>query len=56
VIVLLGLAVPEQAVILPRHQLFAMLGLHNSYPGLILPSLTAEPHCRASLAASACSS
>jgi multiple sugar transport system permease protein len=40
VIVLLGLAVPEQAVILPRHQLFAMLGLHNSYPGLILPSLT----------------
>jgi multiple sugar transport system permease protein len=40
VIVLLGLAVPEQAVILPRHQLFAWLGLHNSYPGLILPSLT----------------
>jgi multiple sugar transport system permease protein len=40
VIVLLGLAVPEQAVILPRHQLFALLGLHNSYPGLILPSLT----------------
>lgn len=40
VIVLLGLAVPEQAVILPRHQLFAALGLHNSYPGLILPSLT----------------
>jgi multiple sugar transport system permease protein len=40
VIVLLGLAVPEQAVILPRHQLFAMLGLHNTYPGLILPSLT----------------
>lgn len=38
-IVLLGLAVPEQAVILPRHQLFAMLGLHNSYPGLILPGL-----------------
>lgn len=40
VIVLLGLAVPEQAVILPRHQLFAWAGLHNSYPGLILPSLT----------------
>lgn len=40
VIVLLGLAVPEQAVILPRHQLFTWLGLHNSYPGLILPSLT----------------
>ena len=39
VFVLLGLAVPEQAVILPRHQLFAWLGLHNSYPGLILPGL-----------------
>lgn len=40
VIVLLGLAIPEQAVILPRHQLFAALGLHNSFPGLILPGLT----------------
>jgi multiple sugar transport system permease protein len=39
VFVLLGLAVPEQAVILPRHQLFAALHLHNSYPGLILPGL-----------------
>ena len=39
IIVLLGLAVPEQAVILPRHQLFADLGLHNSYPGLILPGM-----------------
>jgi multiple sugar transport system permease protein len=39
VFVLLGLAIPEQAVILPRHQLFAQLGLHNSYPGLILPGL-----------------
>jgi multiple sugar transport system permease protein len=38
--VLLGLAIPEQAVILPRHQLFADLGLHNSYAGLILPGLT----------------
>lgn len=37
VFVLLGLAIPEQAVILPQHQLFADLGLHNSYPGLILP-------------------
>lgn len=35
--VILGLAVPQQAVILPQHQLFAQLGLHNSYPGLILP-------------------
>jgi multiple sugar transport system permease protein len=41
VIVLLGLAVPSQAVILPQHQLFAWAGLHNSYPGLILPGLIA---------------
>ena len=41
VFVLLGLAIPEQAVILPRHQLFAWLHLHNSYPGLILPGLVA---------------
>jgi multiple sugar transport system permease protein len=40
-IVLLGLAVPSQAVILPQHQLFAWLHLHNSYPGLILPGLVA---------------
>ena len=39
VFVLLGLAIPEQAVILPQHQLFASLGLHNSFPGLILPGL-----------------
>ncbi len=39
VFVLLGLAVPEQAVILPQHQFFADLRLHNSYPGLILPGL-----------------
>jgi multiple sugar transport system permease protein len=41
ILVLLGLAIPEQAVILPRHQFFAQLGLHNSYPGLILPGLVA---------------
>jgi multiple sugar transport system permease protein len=41
VIVLLGLAVPSQAIILPQHQLFAWLHLHNSYPGLILPGLIA---------------
>lgn len=41
-LVLLGLAVPEQAVILPRHQLFALWGLHNSYIGLILPGLAAS--------------
>jgi multiple sugar transport system permease protein len=39
VIVLLGLAVPSQAIILPQHQLFAWLHLHNTYPGLILPGL-----------------
>ncbi len=37
VLVLLGLAVPEQAVLIARHQIFSWLGLHNSYPGLILP-------------------
>ena len=41
VIVLLGLAVPSQAIILPQHQLFAWADLHNSYPGLILPGLVA---------------
>ena len=40
ILVLLGLAIPEQAVILPRHQLFTQLDLHNSYPGLVLPGLT----------------
>jgi multiple sugar transport system permease protein len=39
IFVLLGLAIPEQAVILPQHQLFAELRLHNSFPGLILPGL-----------------
>ena len=41
IFVLLGLAIPSQAVILPQHQLFAWLHLHNSYPGLILPGLIA---------------
>lgn len=39
VLVLAGLAIPGEAIVLPRHQLFAQLGLHNSYPGLILPHL-----------------
>ena len=39
VFVLVGLAIPEQAVILPRHQIFADLNLHNSYIGLMLPGL-----------------
>ena len=41
VFVLMGLAIPSQAVILVQHQLFAWLHLHNSYPGLILPGLVA---------------
>jgi len=41
IFVLLGLAIPSQAVILPQHQLFAWLHLHNSYPGLVLPGLVA---------------
>lgn len=40
VIVLFGLAVPEQAVIIARHQMFSWFGLHNSYAGLILPGLS----------------
>jgi multiple sugar transport system permease protein len=40
VIVLLGLAVPEQAVLIARHQIFSWLGLHNTYSGLILPGLS----------------
>lgn len=40
IIVLLGLAVPEQAVLVARHQIFSWLGLHNTYSGLILPGLS----------------
>lgn len=41
IIVLMGLAVPEQAVIIARHQLFSEFELHNTYLGLILPALSA---------------
>lgn len=41
IFILLGLAIPSQAVILAQHQLFAWLHLHNSYPGLVLPGLVA---------------
>lgn len=41
VIVLLGLAIPEQAVLIARHQIFSQLGLHNTYWALILPGLSA---------------
>jgi multiple sugar transport system permease protein len=40
VFVLMGLAIPEQAVILARHQMFSAIDLHNSYPALILPGLS----------------
>jgi multiple sugar transport system permease protein len=39
--VLAGLAVPEQAVVIPLHRLFAELDLHNTYSALILPRLAA---------------
>jgi multiple sugar transport system permease protein len=41
VIVLLGLAVPEQAVIIARHQLFSAAALHNTYAALMLPGMAA---------------
>jgi len=37
--VLAGLAVPEQATMIPLHRLFAGLQLHNSYAALVLPRL-----------------
>jgi len=40
-IVLAGLAVPEQAVVIPLHRMFADLDLHNTYSALILPKLAA---------------
>jgi multiple sugar transport system permease protein len=40
-LVLAGLAVPQTAVVIPLHRIFADWGLHNSYPGLILPGLAA---------------
>jgi len=40
VIVLLGLAIPEQAVIIGRHQMFSAWSLHNTYTALVLPGLS----------------
>jgi multiple sugar transport system permease protein len=40
-VVLAGLAVPQTAVVIPLHHMFADWGLHNTYPGLILPGLAA---------------
>jgi multiple sugar transport system permease protein len=39
VIVLLGLAIPEQAVIIGRHQMFSAVSLHNTYTALVVPGL-----------------
>ncbi len=39
VLVLAGLAVPEQAIIVPLHTMFAFADLHNTYIGLIAPRL-----------------
>jgi len=39
--VLAGLAVPEQAVVVPLHRMFAGLQLHNTYTALVLPRLAA---------------
>lgn len=41
VFVLAGLAVPEQAVVIPLHRMFAALDMHNTYSALILPRLAA---------------
>lgn len=41
IIVLLGLAVPEQAVIIARHQMFSAVSMHNTYAALIIPGLSA---------------
>lgn len=40
VAVLAGLAVPEQAIIVPLHTMFATFDLHNTYIGLIAPRLS----------------
>lgn len=39
VFVLIGLAIPRQAIIIPLHAMFVDLDLHNTYAGLILPHL-----------------
>jgi multiple sugar transport system permease protein len=39
--VLAGLAVPEQAIVIPLHRMFAEWDIHNTYSALILPRLAA---------------
>ncbi|MFT4075055.1 MAG: carbohydrate ABC transporter permease [Asticcacaulis sp.] len=41
VLVLLGLAIPDQSLILTRHHIFSTLHLHNTYLALVLPGLSA---------------
>lgn len=41
VFVLAGLAVPEQAIVIPLHRMFAELEMHNTYAALVLPRLAA---------------
>jgi multiple sugar transport system permease protein len=36
-----GLMVPEQAILLPLHRIFASLGLHNTYTALVVPRIAA---------------
>ncbi|MEO8154588.1 MAG: carbohydrate ABC transporter permease [Rhizobacter sp.] len=40
-LVLAGLAVPEQAVVIPLHRIFAEMEMHNTYTALVLPRLAA---------------
>ena len=40
-LVLAGLAVPEQAIVIPLHRMFAEWEMHNTYSALILPRLAA---------------
>ena len=39
--VVMGLAIPDQSVILVRHHIFSVLHWHNTYAALILPGLSA---------------
>ncbi len=39
ILTLIGLAVPEYALVVARHQMFSALSWHNTYHGLILPGL-----------------
>jgi multiple sugar transport system permease protein len=40
-VVLFGLAIPEQSVIITRFKMLAAVHMHNTYPALILPGLAA---------------